>query len=640
MRRKTPLGAEVLEGRTLLSLSCSLTTEQSIYQAGQPIQITFTETNTGNQSVTVEVRPTDFTVSQNGTSIWESNPGNASNPPQMETLKPGQSVKQTATWDGTTTYSLRGIDGGASWQLNHFGALTVSNPNGSPGLNAAFQIANPITESLTTDKPVYQLGEPVQVTFTEVNTASVPITVNSPPPEAANIFQNGEPLWLLAYPASIDLDPQVLSAGQTITYPYTFNIIPGSGPYDLNHLTGSFLAGFGPENDQMMVTAQFQIEAPSSENLVTTLTTDQSTYALGAPVNMTFTETNDGDQPIPVLTGPTSFQISESGMAVWNSAPATALATSEPVWTTLAPGQSYSQTDSFGRSSNAGQISNLSGVFTVSNLLDQNADTASFQFTSPDSSQLSTSLTTDKSVYQLGQPISLTFTETNVGTTPLQVLTGPPSFDVTQNGVPVWTPTFTIGASSYDSWMTLQPGQSITQVTSWNGVPDQLPSGFSNGTFTLTDELDPRVESTTFQIVAPPAADLATKVTTDKSVYLYGEPIQFTLTETNISSQPIEVLTGPAAFVVTHDGAVVMQSAIASNLPPDTTWETLQPGQSYSQTFTWMPPPSTRRRARKQAARSPPQTCWTRMTPVRPSRLAHRSRFLPLFHLLRPRAGR
>ena len=80
------------------------------------------------------------------------------------------------------------------------------------------------------------------------------------------------------------------------------------------------MAGFGPQFDPMMFTAPFQVDAPSPENLVTSLTTDQSTYALGAPVNMTFTETNEGDQPIPVLTGPTDFQISENGTAVWNSA--------------------------------------------------------------------------------------------------------------------------------------------------------------------------------------------------------------------------------------------------------------------------------------------------------------------------------
>ncbi len=89
MARRTVLGVEGLEGRTLLSLSYSLTTDQSVYQVGQPIELTFTETNTGNQPVTVEVRPTDFTVSQiweNETLAWQSDPANAGQSPISETL--------------------------------------------------------------------------------------------------------------------------------------------------------------------------------------------------------------------------------------------------------------------------------------------------------------------------------------------------------------------------------------------------------------------------------------------------------------------------------------------------------------------------------------------------------------------------
>ena len=104
-RRASPV-IEGLEERALLSsLAYSLTTDQSVYQVGQPIELTFTETNTGNQPVTVEVSPTDFSVSQNNAVIWQSDPGNAGQPPTSETLLPGQSVSQTASWDGTISYS-------------------------------------------------------------------------------------------------------------------------------------------------------------------------------------------------------------------------------------------------------------------------------------------------------------------------------------------------------------------------------------------------------------------------------------------------------------------------------------------------------------------------------------------------------
>ncbi len=65
VRSRRRLFFETLEVRSLLSgLSYSLTTDQATYQVGQTIEITFTETNTSDQPLTVEVSPTDFTVWQ------------------------------------------------------------------------------------------------------------------------------------------------------------------------------------------------------------------------------------------------------------------------------------------------------------------------------------------------------------------------------------------------------------------------------------------------------------------------------------------------------------------------------------------------------------------------------------------------
>ena len=67
MRRRRCWSLEDLEVRSLLSgITYSLTTDQSSYQIGQPITMTFTETNTGDQPVTVGFRvfgtPGHFTV--------------------------------------------------------------------------------------------------------------------------------------------------------------------------------------------------------------------------------------------------------------------------------------------------------------------------------------------------------------------------------------------------------------------------------------------------------------------------------------------------------------------------------------------------------------------------------------------------
>jgi len=114
MARRTVPDVEGLEGRTLLSsVSYSLTTDRSVYQLGQPIELTFTETNGSNQPVTVEVSPTDFTISQHHNPIWQSDPANAGQSPTSETLLPGQSVSQTASWDGLI--SEEASAGGPMW---------------------------------------------------------------------------------------------------------------------------------------------------------------------------------------------------------------------------------------------------------------------------------------------------------------------------------------------------------------------------------------------------------------------------------------------------------------------------------------------------------------------------------------------
>src|SRR5207302_8206637 len=114
MARRASLIVEQLEGRALLSgVSYSLTTDKSVYQVGEPIQITFTETNDTDQPISFthgpgvdsfSVAQDDVTVwqSNRGWSVWQSNGGWWSNPPViwLDTLQPGQSFTRTATWDG------------------------------------------------------------------------------------------------------------------------------------------------------------------------------------------------------------------------------------------------------------------------------------------------------------------------------------------------------------------------------------------------------------------------------------------------------------------------------------------------------------------------------------------------------------
>lgn len=82
VRSRRRLFFETLEVRSLLSgLSYSLTTDQATYQVGQTIEITFTETNTSDQPLTVEVSPTDFTVWQVPSRSGSRTPATRTSPP-------------------------------------------------------------------------------------------------------------------------------------------------------------------------------------------------------------------------------------------------------------------------------------------------------------------------------------------------------------------------------------------------------------------------------------------------------------------------------------------------------------------------------------------------------------------------------
>src|SRR5262245_27350348 len=100
MKRRTHLSLEPLEGRALLSgMAFDVTTNQSVYEPGQPVVMTFRETNVSNHVIPVEEGPSidGFNVVQGGKLIWRSNAG--ANPLfiVLDKLQPGQSLMLSAT---------------------------------------------------------------------------------------------------------------------------------------------------------------------------------------------------------------------------------------------------------------------------------------------------------------------------------------------------------------------------------------------------------------------------------------------------------------------------------------------------------------------------------------------------------------
>ena len=126
MRRSRCLVLETLEGKVLLAaiatpvapvsppivalvsqgLVVKLSTDHQVYRQGQPVVITLTETNTSQHDITVESGPSlgGFFVTHNGRGVWASNAGVQPMFILMRTLEPGQSITQSATWNGQSNF--------------------------------------------------------------------------------------------------------------------------------------------------------------------------------------------------------------------------------------------------------------------------------------------------------------------------------------------------------------------------------------------------------------------------------------------------------------------------------------------------------------------------------------------------------
>jgi hypothetical protein len=221
-------------------------------------------------------------------------------------------------------------------------------------------------------------------------------------------------------------------------------------------------------------------------------------------------------------------------------------------------------------------------------------------------SGLSASLTTDKSVYHVGEPIKLVYAETNTSDQPTQIAVGPSSdgFNVTEFGVPVWQSNAGINPL-FAQLVTLQPGQSYTLSSTWDGVAspgDKSPQ--VPGIFTVTNQLAPDGPSTSFQIVdstgvvvspiKPAPLPIAVAVTTDRTSYKLAQRVSINLTLTNTTNQTIMLPAKPGSFGfrVYRGTSVVGQEnrrpTIARSRPAATAQNQLAAGQSKAIGSTWV----------------------------------------------------
>jgi hypothetical protein len=223
--------------------------------------------------------------------------------------------------------------------------------------------------------------------------------------------------------------------------------------------------------------------------LTSTLTTSQSVYLPGQPIQFVLTMTNNSSQAVQFGDGPSidGFDISEGGTLVYQSNGGV-----NPLFIrldTLQPGQSFTLSGTWNGVSNQQSSPPVTaGTFTVTNQLDPNGPSATFQIETPPSnapppitwvsppaapSPLSATVTANRTALRIGHSASFTLTLTNSGSQPIEI-PGPsiaPSFTLEQRSNMIWR---SIGTSLHSQAVeALAPGESIEFHGRWLGKPNQ-----------------------------------------------------------------------------------------------------------------------------------------------------------------------
>jgi hypothetical protein len=213
---------------------------------------------------------------------------------------------------------------------------------------------------------------------------------------------------------------------------------------------------------------------------------------------------------------------------------------------------------------------------------------------------LALKVTTDRAVYRAGQPVQVTITATNTSD---QVVPFSPEsgFLITRNGQAVWQANPLPKPGQVQDFVVLgpvllRPGQSYTIRDVWDGhsndaFGDEGP--LVTGTFHVWSRYavgqqrtgGPPAVPATITVLPAPAPSLAVKVTTNRAVYLAGQPVQVTITVTNTSNQDFLLPLPGNEFLITRNGQTVFGGEAQIFNP--IAFGYLDPGQSYTVRLTW-----------------------------------------------------
>ena len=340
MRRRTYLAVERLECRALLSgLSASLTTDHSVYQSGEPIEMTFTLTNTSDAPASVVYGPSfdGFIATQAGQTAWQSNAGINPAWAMAETLQPGGSFTLHATWNGTIgNPPWIGPFGNGLTSTTTSGQFVVTNQLDRTGASATFTIESPLQYTLHESRSDVEFGQTIGFSYSITNTSAQPVTFNMAPTSfIVTNANNGDTVWESGSGASSHAPTaETLQPGQSVTETATWNGVANQGTVAGTNVWEGFDVAIA--DSPMTTSEEFTIESPLSQSV----TTDQTSYQAGEAVELTATETNVSGHAITILNVDDQFIVMGPGGP---TLPGVDISSSNPI-VTLQPGQSQTFT--------------------------------------------------------------------------------------------------------------------------------------------------------------------------------------------------------------------------------------------------------------------------------------------------------
>ena len=391
---------------------------------------------------------------------------------------------------------------------------------------------------LETDKTVYELGEPVEILFTN----NCPVSIDFP----------SEPPWVISnsdgtvvYPGDVLYVIVNVQPGEQKTWSWDQKdkekarkqVPAGIYTVELTSVEGAYYR------------TTFEIVQPPD---CAALETDKTAYELGEPVEITFT--NNCQVTISFLSDPPWIVLDSSGNIVYPSL-------IMPVEVDVLPGKqktwTWDQKDKY-------QKQVPEGTYTVELTSVEGAYyTTTFDIIHLEGCSV---LETDKTVYELGEPVEILFTNNC-----------PVSIDFPSE--PPWVISNSDGTVVYPGdvlyvIVNVQPGEQKTW--SWDQkdkekARKQVPAGIYTVELTSVEGAYYR---TTFEIVQPP--DCAV-LETDKTAYELGEPVEILFT--NNCQVTISFPSDPP-YIIKDSHNLVVYPAIVEHVVVD-----VLPGEQ--KTWTW-----------------------------------------------------